>query len=234
MMTSLLQSKRKLYKNVISFGSKGNSDISETILGSTSEAKDIIEIVGLNKKLKFSLPLLGNANSINILAAISIVLKIGLPKKEIINSIKNLENVPGRLNQFEFSSFSLIDDTYNANPESVKNAIEVIKKFSKRKTKILILGDMFELGKNSRILHEQLGAEIAKSGIDKLITIGKHAKYLSQIVGSKNVSAVHFSDRVKMNKYLTESNIDNAVVLVKGSRGMKMEEFLETLKRKAV
>ncbi len=229
----LLKSKKRNFRNIITFGSKGNVDVKHTSLGFTDDAKSKIKISGFNRNLEFTLPLLGKANSQNILAAISVVLKIGLNKKEILPSIKTLQPIKGRLVLIEFKNYSVIDDSYNANPESMKIAFDVLSKFKKRKNKILILGDMFELGKDAKKYHQQIGKEISKMKFVVLLTIGKNTKYLNDAVSSSETVKKHFKNRSKLNEYLRSLNINNSVILVKGSRGMKMEEFLETVKRKA-
>lgn len=230
---ALLKTKKRNFNKIITFGSKGSVDVKERSLGYDDEAKPKLKILGFNKNLEFTLPLLGRSNSENILAAVSVTLKIGLTKKEILRQIKKLQPVKGRLVLSDFKNFSLIDDTYNANPESMKKAIEVLAKFRKRKNKIFVLGDMFELGKDAKKYHEQIGKEITKLKQSELLTIGKNAKYLNEASTSLKVKKHHFNYRSKLNNYLESLNINNSVILVKGSRGMEMEEFLETIKRKA-
>ncbi|MCB9247163.1 MAG: UDP-N-acetylmuramoyl-tripeptide--D-alanyl-D-alanine ligase [Ignavibacteriales bacterium] len=229
----LLRSKKKNYKNVITFGSKGKANIHQALLSFTDDAMAKIKISDGKRNLNFTLPILGNANTQNILAAVSIALKVGLTKKVILNSIKTIKEVHGRLELIENKIFSLIDDTYNANPESVKNALDVLSKFKKRKNKILILGDMFELGENAKWHHEQLASSIVKAKINLILTIGKNTTHLSNKINSSKISKHHFSNRQKMNDFIRNMAVKDSVIVVKGSRGMKMEEFVEILKRKA-
>ncbi|MBK8943761.1 MAG: UDP-N-acetylmuramoyl-tripeptide--D-alanyl-D-alanine ligase [Ignavibacteriae bacterium] len=225
-----LKNTTRKFKNTITFG-KNNSYVNYQILEISDESKYKIKIEGFKKNLIFTIPLLGKSNIINLVSSITVCLKLGLNKSEILNSIKTLKPVKGRLEEFNFTNFTLIDDTYNANPESVKNALEVLSNYKKRKNKILILGDMFELGKNSKQIHVSIAKELEKSKINFIATIGKNTKHINASIKSKGIDKLHFNDRKKMNMFLEKYDVNDSVILVKGSRGMHMEEFVETIKR---
>ncbi|MFZ1289644.1 MAG: UDP-N-acetylmuramoyl-tripeptide--D-alanyl-D-alanine ligase [Melioribacteraceae bacterium] len=226
-----LRSRIKNSKNSITYGSNSKLDVNYQILGISVDSKYKIKIEGLNKSLTFTIPLLGKSNIQNLVSAISIVLKLGLSKKDILNSVKTLKSVKGRLSKFDFNKYTLIDDTYNANPESVKNALEVLSNFKKRKNKILVLGDMFELGENAKQIHINLAQNIEKAKVNILITIGKNTKYLNEAIKLSSITRYHFNNRKKMNVFFEDLRLNDSVILVKGSRGMHMEEFVETIKR---
>ena len=130
----------------------------------------------------------------------------------------------------DLRNFILINDTYNANPESMEMSLQLLSQIRKYKNRIAILGDMFELGKESKVLHEKLANVFVKNKIDCVYTIGKFMKYLNIKLKSKNIEALHFKDRESLKKFLTNESFTNSVVLVKGSRGMKMEEFVDIIK----
>ncbi|MBK7105822.1 MAG: UDP-N-acetylmuramoyl-tripeptide--D-alanyl-D-alanine ligase [Ignavibacteriae bacterium] len=228
----ILRNQIKIRKNALTFGSNKNVDVNYNILGITNDSKYKIKIEGFNKSLTLTIPLLGKANVQNLITAITVCLKLGLSKNDIINSIKTLQPVKGRLFEFDYKNFTIIDDTYNANPESVKNAVEVLSNFTKRKNKILVLGDMFELGEDAKQIHTNLAENIKHAKINLLISIGKNTKYLNDSIKLGNLSRFHFDNRKKMNSFLETLNYGDSVILVKGSRGMHMEEFVETIKRK--
>jgi UDP-N-acetylmuramoyl-tripeptide--D-alanyl-D-alanine ligase len=127
-------------------------------------------------------------------------------------------------------SFILINDTYNANPDSMEMSLQLLAQIKKYNKRVAILGDMFELGQASRVLHEKLSRVIVRNKIDSVYTLGKMMKHLHPMLKSKKIDVIHFNDRVTLNNFLKEKSFANSVVLVKGSRGMKMEEFVETIK----
>ena len=126
----------------------------------------------------------------------------------------------------------IIDDTYNSNPDSMKNAIDVLNKIKKYKRKVLITGDMLELGKNAGEYHRDLANDIIKSKISDLYTFGKLMKHLTDniLVGSKRKK--HFTSRRSLINFLNNEDFTDSVVMIKGSRGMKMDEFVEIIKQK--
>ena len=138
----------------------------------------------------------------------------------------------GRLQKKEFKKFTIIDDTYNANPESVKSALNVLNNFKLRSEKVLILGDMFELGKESEKLHSDLVDKISRVKNINVFTIGKATKVISKEI-TKVKTNIHFSKRIDFIKFLNSIELSNTVFLVKGSRGMKMEEFVQTLEKRS-
>lgn len=141
---------------------------------------------------------------------------------EIFREFKPLK---GRGNIEKIGNLSIIDDTYNANPNSVKNAIDTLNKVKGKK--ILILGDMLELGEYSKEKHEEIGEFILKSNIDEIYLYGEEVKYTYEIL--KNKKDVKLIDKAKISEELKKLK-DNYFVLIKGSRSMKMEEIIECLK----
>ena len=124
----------------------------------------------------------------------------------------------------------MIDDTYNANPESMEMSLKLLSQVKRYKNRIAILGDMFELGKESKMLHENLADAVIENNINFVYTIGNFMKRLHTKLKSKRIETIHFTNRDSLNNFLTKKSFDNSVVLVKGSRGMKMEEFVESIK----
>ena len=119
----------------------------------------------------------------------------------------------------------LIDDTYNANPASLTAAVKVLAKFTGNK--ILILGDMRELGDASSDLHANMGETIRLSGIDQLFTYGDLSENISKNFGE---NAYHFHDQKVLVDALKKQMRPNSTLLVKGSRYMKMENVVAALK----
>jgi UDP-N-acetylmuramoyl-tripeptide--D-alanyl-D-alanine ligase len=168
----------------------------------------------------------------NYLAAVSIALKCGVSKSDILKATKTLKPNKGRLESKAFNNFTLIDDTYNANPESVKSAIEVLRKDKSRSKRILLLGDMFELGTESQKLHKNLVIDLEKIKNLTVYTIGKETKKISENL-KKVTEKKHFRTRDQFSKFLSEIDLNDAVILVKGSRGMKMEDFADVIIKRA-
>jgi UDP-N-acetylmuramoyl-tripeptide--D-alanyl-D-alanine ligase len=217
------------FNNKITFAFKNKADFKGKIIGYNTLGQAEIEISFAKKILRFSLPLYGEQNAKNFLAAVSIALKFGLTGEEIKSAVKKLVAVNKRLNVKFLKDFMLIDDTYNANPESMKSSLEFLGKITAYGHKIAILGDMFELGKNEIKLHKELFPLIKKNHINSVFTIGRRMKHLASLSKKSGLEIKHFNSRNALKSFLIKNTFINSAVLVKGSRGMKMEEFANAI-----
>lgn len=230
----LLKKYSSKLSNTLSYGFDNHSDIKGKILDYNQEGKAILSILGMGKKLKLVCPLPGEHNARNLLAAVSIALSLKLTKSEILNGINKITAPQKRFNIFKLPQGLLIDDTYNANPESVAFAIDTINKFNSGLKKVLILGDMFELGDQAVRLHVSLSNHIKKDKTMLVLLIGKLMKHLYQKLIQLKINSLYFSSRSQLTKYLTTQQFLDTVILIKGSRGMQMEEFVDVIRKGAV
>jgi UDP-N-acetylmuramoyl-tripeptide--D-alanyl-D-alanine ligase len=221
------------YHKRISFGIDQNSDVKGKILNYGFLGKPLIEIYYKNFKMQQLLPIYGEQNARNFLAAAAVALKLGLTKKEIEKASGKIKSIEKRLNVKKYNSFILIDDSYNANPESMKSSLGLLGKIKKFDKKIAILGDMYELGNDAKKFHKALFPFVKKSKIEVLFTIGKFMKELDGLFKGNEIIHKYFSNRTKLFEALKKLEINNSVILVKGSRRMKMEEFVKVIEEKA-
>lgn len=226
----LLFNANKKYKRRFTFGFEKKSDVQGEISRFTEDGKPIVRIKYKAKSSSHEVPLYGEQSAKNFLAAAAVAFRIGLRSEEIKRRLKSIEAVDKRLNVQRIENFILINDTYNANPESMNMSLKLLSQVKKYNNRVAILGDMFELGKESKLLHENLADAVIENNINSVYTIGKFMKCLHTKIKSKNIEAVHFNNRESLINFLANKSFKNSVVLVKGSRGMKMEEFVETIK----
>ena len=226
-----LKKSSKGYQNKITYGfsRKSKVDFLGELPGYTEEGRPIINISYKNKKIKQELPLYGRHNASNYLAAVTAGITLGLTKKEVESGTKKFKAVDKRLNVKKYKNFIIVDDTYNANPESMKYALEILHRLKNYKRRIAILGDMFELGKEEAELHRKLLPYIYENRITELYTIGKRMKHMADIIDGSKVNKKHFRTRENLKSFLNNLELSNSIILVKGSRGMKMEEFVKKL-----
>ena len=129
--------------------------------------------------------LLGHNNISNILAAVTCAYQLKINPTKIKEGIENITPIPSRLELKEGKKrAAIIDDTYNANPSSFLSAIEVLNEFPGKK--ILVIGDMAELGENSRIYHQELSRTIKETKIDITLGLGKYTKEIITLLGRNN------------------------------------------------
>lgn len=212
----------------MTYGQKGNPDVKGEILGYNESGNAEVEIKYNDKKLKILLPVPGEQTAMNFFAVCAVAFRFGMKPDEIAKGIAKFSGAEKRLNVKKKKGYILLDDSYNANPDSMKYSINLLSKYEDRK-KIAVLGDMFELGEEAAELHKKLAKVIYRSGIDEVLLIGKLMENLFTELTAKNVKSSYFTDRKALKIFLGKFELNNTVVLVKGSRGMKMEEFVEVL-----
>ncbi|WP_436957606.1 UDP-N-acetylmuramoyl-tripeptide--D-alanyl-D-alanine ligase [Staphylococcus sp. AS1337] len=182
----------------------------------------------INEEERFELPILGEHNMKNATIAIAVGKRMNLSYDTIFNNLREVQLTGMRMQQYHTSDNSLvINDAYNASPTSMKAAIDTLAVMNGRK--ILVLGDVLELGPNSRIMHEQVGEYLNGKDIDTLFTFGEESQYISN-VGNQYVNHMeHFENKQKFIETIKTYVQSEDKVLVKGSRGMKLEEVVESL-----
>lgn len=226
---SFLNKIKSKYSNTISYGFKGTPEVKAAIIGYTPDGKTRLEVTHKKISIKTVLNLYGESNAKNVLCAIAITSALKLTKTEINKGLNALTPAKQRLFVKENKKVLVIDDTYNANPDSMKSALSLLKNITDRQVKLAVLGDMFELGTEAEKYHRELAKEIKSSGVKELVLIGRNMKFLAEELSSSKITVLHFSKREQLKKHLSEYVLTDAAILFKGSRGMKMEEFIEAL-----
>ncbi len=225
----LLKNFGKKIKDRITFSRLKKADYQCEIIGFDKKARPEVIIKTKKGSLQLTLPLSGEANVSNFLAAFAIASELGVDKKKILNATKKIKSVQKRLDIKNYKTFTLINDTYNANPDSMKSAFKILSMINTRKNKIAVLGDMFELGKESKVKHKELAENLIRMKIDQVYSIGKMMKLFDSKLNKRVKTHKHFDDRNSLKKFLTKISLNDSVILVKGSRGMKMEEFVSII-----
>ena len=215
--------------NIITYGIKNKSKYMATDIKSfedKSEFKVVCEKdESINNKM-VTVPVGGEHFILNSLCAIAVGEYLNVPTKKIISGIANLELTKKRMEILTSKSgATVINDTYNANYDSMKAAITYLKEI-KDKRKIAVLGDMLELGDYSKELHEKVGEEVDES-IDILITIGKEAKYIAEKAKAKQI--IECKDNEEAVRKLKELETKDDAILLKASNGMKFFEIATAL-----
>ncbi len=179
-------------------------------------------------EVDFVLPVMGVHNVRNALAASAAAYALGVSNAYIATGLAGFSAVKGRLqNKMAIHGARLIDDTYNANPDSMKAAIDVLA--NQTGEKILVLGDMGELGADAARLHREVGQYAKTKGLKQLYCLGELSLEMVQGFG---VGAGHFDDAAALAEAIKPKLSAQVTVLVKGSRFMKMERVIDLLDEK--
>ena len=211
-----------------------NPDINIITIGINNKSNIMASNIKENIKTTFSirdidnLKVNGPKNLIyNALFAYTVGKRLGLSRSMIKKGINEINNIKHRLELIKLNNnITIIDDTYNASYESIKLAINYLSKYNNRK--ILVLGDVLELGKETKRIHKKVAELIKSSNIDVLITIGKHSKIIGKL--NKDIWLKHFRKEEKAREYIKSNIKENDVILLKGSNGMNLVNVVNYLK----
>jgi UDP-N-acetylmuramoyl-tripeptide--D-alanyl-D-alanine ligase len=183
-------------------------------------------------KLEIRLPVAGLHNAINALAAVSVALHFGVKPDAIKERLETFELPAMRLTTHEVNGVTLVNDAYNANPASVAAAIEELRAAPAEGRRILVIGDMHELGEFSGRLHRQVGRRAARAGIHHIWAVGEYAGEIGKGCRSVPRWKGEFHLATTTDGALGAVPIEPGpgdVVLVKGSRRMRLERIWERL-----
>ena len=162
----------------------------------------------------------------NIIAVASVAITLGIKWSHFQDRILSYKPPKGRCEVSKYDKITVIDDTYNSNLESCSAAIDYLKAFSGNGRRIVVLGDMLELGDASEEQHRNLGYKCSSSNLDAVFTLGENALFIKESVKGIKKNH-HFEIRKDLINSLKLELKENDKVLFKGSRGMKMEEIIE-------
>jgi len=220
---------------VISFSSLRNADI---FLSSTKKLKNHyrLKIIVKRRIFNFNIKFLNNNFINNILACISVIHVLNLDLNNIKQKFAKF-NIPAGRGDFNIikkfnKKFKFIDESYNANPLSMVSAIKNMN-FYKRKNnskKIVLLGDMLELGKKSKKFHKELSNVINKSDIDKAFVYGKHIKETFNNLNLKKKGKL-FNNLIQAYDYFSKNLHNNDLLMVKGSNATGLNQFSKNIKK---
>lgn len=187
-----------------------------------------------DKTENFFLPAFGQFNVINALFSIAICHRLKFTAPEIRLGLRCYEVPDGRLNHIELKNqIILLDDTFNANPQAVKAAVDVLLELGKEKIKMVILGSMLELGDYSITGHEEVGRYLADNKIDLILTYGEKAKWICTCAANNgHAKTWQFEERALLHNWLEKNLQPNTAILVKGSNRMAMKKTVEYLQQK--
>jgi len=231
-------------RKVIDFALSADSVSAKASVTGKLLASGKIEIATELDKIEVQLNTLGNHNVRNALAASAVALGAGLSLEQIQVGLESFVPVNGRMQSKPLNADrTLIDDSYNANPDSVRAAIDALKQSGN--TSWLVLGDMGEVGDQGPGFHEEVGAYAAEQGVSKLFAFGEQCKFAVQGFNesekfSPSSSASHFAtlDRLieELNLALVDHDSSKQLhldILIKGSRFMRMERVVHALLEEA-
>lgn len=183
-----------------------------------------------NNAYLVELPTVGRHNVLNSLCALAVAVVLRIDINQAIASLKKYKSYGMRQKLVNHNGYTIVEDCYNANPQSMRAAMETLGEMEVSGRRIAVLADMLETGENEQHLHTQLGKTVAENQVDMLLTTGNLSVFTHQGGKENGVKeSLHFSDKAQLSNYLIENLKEGDVVWVKGSRGMHLEEVLDAI-----
>ncbi len=226
--------------NVLTFGRSHNADI---VLARVQQDGAGVRFGIEGSDVEFSLPMLGEHNAINALAAIAVARTMGVRDEEAARGLANAKTEPMRLERRTIAGVDVINDAYNASPESAAAAVETFAALTgKAKRRVVAIGDMLELGAEAAPAHVELGEVVLRcfgpggAKLDILITVGPMALFVADRIdeGSPDTRLmIHSELDAKQADDIAERLEEGDALLLKGSRRVGLERIVEALERKA-
>jgi UDP-N-acetylmuramoyl-tripeptide--D-alanyl-D-alanine ligase len=232
----MLARARKCGRRVLTFSGGADREADVVVLAILAQGTDGLDfLLGVGtKELRVRLPLVGVHNAVNAAAAAAAAVALGCSDAEIVRGLADVRPVGRRLRLEALPSGALlVDDCYNANPASMAAALRTLSDLSRGRRAVAALGDMLELGPAEADAHRELGRLAAASGLAALATFGPRAALAhgaALAAGLAPGDAFHTEDPAALAAWVRERLRPGDVLLVKGSRGMKLERLVEALR----
>jgi UDP-N-acetylmuramoyl-tripeptide--D-alanyl-D-alanine ligase len=212
-------------RETLTFGFKEGDARLEEVELSPEGASFTVNLFGKNHS--FFTPVPGHSVVNATLISLLVGRLLGLPVSDFTELLPSFTPPEGRLKVEEFGNTCLIDDSYNANPASVKNALKVLSLYPFHR--VAVLGDMLELGSYSKEEHRKVGELLNSLGIETLITFGKDSYETYRAFRGEKL---HFTGKKELLNFFKEFPLEGKAILVKGSRGNRLEEVCQIIRER--
>lgn len=183
------------------------------------------------RESNFTLNMLGAHNALNAMAGLAVALEAGVDLDNAVKALAKLEAGDKRGQVLEIAGATILNDCYNSNPEALRSMIRTLAARPAQGRRILVAGEMLEMGDHSPELHIACGRAAAEAGLDLVIAVQGNAEHLATAACAGGVPAVFLRDAETAGEWLAQNLRSGDVVLVKGSRGVHLERAIDALSR---
>ena len=226
----VLELARSLRAKTVTFGIDQPADVRASEIENKDNLGFQFKVSLFDKTLSVRLPYLGYCNIYNALAALATGYSLGIKEDAMTRGLENYQRMSQRNEQIQHKEIDLINDSYNANPRSMTEALKTLDSFKTQGRRIFVIGDMLELGDRSIAAHQKLGEEIAASKTNILIALGKLASLSAksaQALAGEKIQILELTSHQEAAEFLTQETVSGDCVMFKGSRGAAMEKVLQ-------
>lgn len=222
---------KNIKQKTINFGIRNDSNYKINIIESNNKGS----IFSINDDI-YTIPLIGKHQIYNSAIAIIISKLFNIPKESVIKSLSKKDLTKMRSDLLHCNGFDILDDSYKSNPQSLRSALETLYLLDGYDQKIVVLGDMAELGEDVYKLHTEIGSELSSENIDYLILYGELSKLIEK-EASKNFPAeklFRFEIKEDILEKIKSIITKNSILLIKGSRFLRLEEIVKHLQQLSI
>lgn len=215
----------RIAQDIVWVGGTDGVDYRALSVESDGERYVHCEVAAPGGGCQLQIPALGVHMVYPALTAMAVGERLGLSREQVINGVLRFAPTKMRMNVISRGGITILDDAYNANPQSMRAAVDVLAK-TRGARKVAVLGDMFELGQLSADLHAGVGDFLGRSGVDCLVAVGEHAEHLAKAAEAAGMPEVYWRPTKKEAMTVLEQiMLPDTTFLVKASRGMQFEEL---------
>jgi len=223
---------------VVTFGTSPGVDFQVRWVKPGEGVGSEFRVIGPNLDADFLLPIAGRHNVLNALAAIAVASGLDLPPAEMRRALAEFKNMPQRGESIALPGpVTIINDSYNSNPQAMECMLETLRTWPGAHRRIVVAGEMLELGPQSPKLHEEVGRKCAEANLAWLIAVQGDARFLLEgavAAGVPRAQTRFFTDAAVAGEFCRSRLEPGDVVLVKGSRGVHLEIVVEMLRESGV
>ena len=225
----VLELAKSVRAKVITYGIYKGADIKAENICPMDREGFKLSVNFSGKNIPMCIPFLGECNIYNALAAIATSWSLGVAPDDIKQGLMAAKLLANRFEVSEHRGVTIINDSYNANPRSMKEALKILAKYKCKGRRFFIVGEMLELGDLSKPAHKALGVDVAKYSIDYLVTVGDLSSHVAKSAvasGMNKKNTAIASGHECAVAFIKKHSRSGDCLLVKGSRGSKMEEVV--------
>lgn len=226
----LIKEQAKDIKKKLTFGFNSRCDVKGKIISLNNLVQPTLKVSYKGKSEIINLPTFGIHTAQNALCAVAVGVKFGISLGRIKKELESFQSYDKRMQLIEIDEFTVINDAYNANLDSMKMAIQTLSLMKGYTSKVAVLGDMLELGKFSEEFHRELAHCLKEHKIDKTYFFGELTLISYYEALKLDLNAKHFDDKKKIAEEILSTVPPGSLILLKGSRKMKMEEIIDYLR----
>jgi UDP-N-acetylmuramoyl-tripeptide--D-alanyl-D-alanine ligase len=218
---------RDFHGRVVTFGLKSAADVRAENIEAQGSAGSEFDLVAGGCRERARLPLVGTHNIYNALAAVAVALERGLQPSDAVNALATLTPADKRGQVVQVGGTAVINDCYNSNPKALDAMVDALGHLP-AKRRIVVAGEMLELGPAGEAMHRACARHMAERGIDQLLGVRGLARAMVEAARAAGMKADFVATPEEAGEWLAREARDGDAVLLKGSRGVKLENALET------